>query len=107
MNFSRLPLWIKLSGAFGKRLLDVVIHGVDNAQIYEGFRFGDSFNQAYDSFSEKDNNSSLKQTLKTDALRCYLRWGFTPRDYFLFGFHDTNTTRNHRKTFVSSYFEII
>ncbi len=107
MNFSRMPLWVKLWGSFGKRLLDVIVHGVDNAQIYEGFKFGDTFDSTYDSIvsSEKENDSSTRKKLKSDALRCYLRWGFTPRDYFLFGFHDKNTATALRKTFVSDYYK--
>lgn len=107
MNFSRLPLWVKLWGSFGKRLLEVTIHGIDNAQIYEGFKFGDTFDSAYDSMvaSEKEVVVSTKKRLKADALKCYLRWGFTPRDYFLFGFHNKNTTTALRKTFVSDYYK--
>lgn len=107
MNFSRLPLWVKLWGAFGKRLLEVTIHGVDNARIYEGYKFGDTFDSAYDSIvlSEKKDNVTTKKKLKSDALKCYLRWGFTPRDFFLFGFHDKNTTTALRKSFVSDYYK--
>lgn len=107
MNFSRMPLWVKLWGSFGKRLIDVTVHGVDNAQIYEGFKFGDTFDSVYASFvsSEQKNDDSTRKKLKSDALRCYLRWGFTPRDYFLFGFHDKNTTTALRKTFVSDYYK--
>ena len=101
MNFSRMPLWVKLWGSFGKRLLDVIVHGVDNAQIYEGFKFGETFDSAYDSTIPSKDDNFIKKKLKSDALRCYLRWGFTPRDYFLFGFHDKNTTTALRKTFVS------
>lgn len=94
MNYSRLPLGVKLVGSNVKRVVNVAINGIDNTLVYEGFRFGDMFNQFYDSIIKKDD-APLKKKLKKDAARCYARWGFTPRDYFLFGFHDQNITVSH------------
>lgn len=104
MNFSRLPLWVKLAGSYVRRLGNITINGVDNAQVYEGFRFGDMFNHSFDAIVKKDDQV-LRKSLKKDAVRCYLRWGFTPRDYFLFGFHDENTNVIQRKAFISDYYK--
>lgn len=104
MNYSRLPLGVKLVGSNVKRVVNVAINGIDNTLVYEGFRFGDMFNQFYDSIIKKDD-APLKKKLKKDAARCYVRWGFTPRDYFLFGFHDQNITVSQRKSFISDYYK--
>lgn len=104
MIFSRLPLWIKLSGSYLKRICEVAINGVDNTQVYEGFRFGDMFNKSFDSIVGKDD-AGLRKRLKKDAVKCYIDWGFTPRDYFLFGFHDDNITAVQRKAFISDIYK--
>lgn len=104
MNFSRLPLWVKLAGSYVKRVGYVITQGVDNVQVYEGFRFGDMFNQSFDSIVKKDDDV-LRKRFKKDAASCYVRWGFTPRDYFLFGFHSQNMTVAKRKTFISDYYK--
>lgn len=42
-----------------------------------------------------------KEQITKDIVRCYVLYGITPSDYFLFGFNTINTKHRQRKTFVS------
>ena len=107
MNLSKIPLWMKIVGSFCKRVLNVTVNGLDKARVYEGHPFNASFNESASIILSKEQleNQSLMKKYKYDALRCYIRWGFTPRDFFLFGFHDENNTTKLRKTFVSDCYK--
>ena len=48
-------------------------------------------------------DESSKRTFIKDITNCFLRFGTTPRDYFLFGFDTSNKTDDARSSFVTDW----
>lgn len=61
--------------------------------------------EAFEIFLKKDKNEYHLDSIKKDIIKCYTRMGFTPKDYFLFGFHTTNTKWKQRKNFISDCYK--
>ena len=56
---------------------------------------------AFDKFMPQSSYTNDKEQITKDIVRCYVLYGITPSDYFLFGFNTINTKHRQRKTFVS------
>ena len=58
---------------------------------------GDSFQLAY----SQEFGDSVEYN--KDVVKCFLKYGFSPRDYMLFGFGTVNKADEQRKTFISDW----
>ena len=74
------------------RYIDWMLHG-DRTPVYGGKSFEIAYNQA---FSDMEGGGK-------DAKKCFLKYGFTPLDYKLFGFESTNTSDEQRRSFVADW----
>ena len=50
-------------------------------------------------------DAKFLNVIKRDIHLCYLKYGFTPRDYFLFNFHKENRSSKLRRTFISDVYK--
>lgn len=73
------------------RYIDWFIKG-DRTLVYDGISFQDAYNQVF-------NGGGYNK----DVVKCFLKYGFSPRDYILYGFGTINKTDEQRKTFVSDW----
>lgn len=64
----------------------------DATLVYGGISFKESYNHVV---------GALNGRRYKDVVRCFIRYGITPRDYLLFGFDTINKSHKNRKSFVT------
>ena len=76
----------------------------DKIKVYGGVSLKDAVNQIIIAppYSDNINVANNPQIIK-DIKRCFLRFGTTPRDYFLFGFDTANRSDDARSSFVTDW----
>ena len=74
------------------RYIDWFFKG-DKTLVYGGLTFQKSYNQVFGN----------RWGYNKDVVKCFLKYGFSPLDYLLFGFGSKNTTNASRSTFVSDW----
>lgn len=99
-----IPFKLKLSIRFLQRCF-LIFFRRENLTIYDG---GGSFNNVLNDVAEKillEDPYVDKSIILKDIVWCYICYGFTPLDYFLFNFHKENNTKNSRNEFVSDVYK--
>ena len=71
-------------------------------KIYEGLSLNGSIEIALkENLSHEDfEDEMLIRRLRREIKRCFLWYGTTPNDFFLFGFNSKNRTRLQRNSFI-------
>lgn len=84
-----------------KQLVINIING--GGKIYEGKSLNKSIEIALQEnlTPEMLSNKKTVESVAFEIKRCFLLYGTTPNDYFLFGFDKKNLTHAERKTFVT------
>lgn len=103
-----IPFKLKLFIRFLQRCNSVMMGKITGRiRVYEGELLDSQMDEMIDIFlsnAQKQEKSYLRK-LKNDIIYCYVLYGFTPRDYFLFNFHKENNRRAIRQTFISDVFK--
>lgn len=98
-------LYYKIRSLFSRKVCRYIdwIFIRDNVIIYGGKTLKVSVDElTHSRLFDEMNNEKKKQTVK-DITTCFLRYGTTPRDYFLFGFDSINTSPESRSSFVTDW----
>lgn len=75
----------------------------DSIKVYGGISLKDALSQIITPpYLGKYDVNERHQIIK-DITNCFLRYGTTPRDYFLFGFDTVNTSAESRASFVTDW----
>lgn len=111
MNVKRLagriiPFEVLWQLSVVRRQYRLLKHGM-NAPIYENEKFGEVLNEYANRFLAKEQlvDRVYMANLEKDVKKSFVLLGFTPRDYFLFDFHDKNKDWKSRKSFVSDVYK--
>lgn len=102
-----IPFQLKIFVRFSQRCYNIIFQR-NKLQIYDG---GGNFNDIIKTSIERikiesSNDITISVAhLKRDIILCYVFYGFTPIDYYLFNFHKENSSWKSRKTFVSDVYK--
>ena len=75
----------------------------DSIKVYGGVSLKDAINQAITYLPLPGRVESNIQLTIRDITKCFLQYGTTPRDYFLFGFDGSNKSDDARSSFVTDW----
>ena len=102
-----IPFSLKLFLRFLQRFYQFVFQR-NKLQVYDGGGYiNDVIKSTIDKIiieSSKGDDIDIKK-LERDIILCYLFYGFTPLDFYLFNFHIENSSWKSRRTFVSDVYK--
>ena len=100
-----LPISFTFHHLFINRCNTLMVNAINGGggKIYEGKPLNDSITKAIEENvpSSDKKNRKIVEDYTREIKKCFLRYGITPNDYFLFGFHTINKKHSSRRLFVT------
>lgn len=74
-----------------------------NVKIYGGKTLEVAVNEVLNTHPHSIDDNRTRREFEKEITRCFLNYGITPRDFFLFGFDSVNTSEEARASFVTDW----
>lgn len=98
-------VYYRIRNLFSKKFLRYVdwffLRG--KVKIYRGCALEVAVNEVLAAPPHSVGENRTRRKLEKEITRCFLKYGITPRDYFLFGFDSVNTSDELRESFVTDW----